>query len=121
LATILSAAFLSACEPPPQPEAVAGPLPKQICSKVAEGIKKLAETPMFEHNGPAQATLAEEIWLPMEAPQRDQIVQLLAFDAACKSASPPAEQQVTIRSETGRLLVERIVETRPDLGTLLQD
>jgi hypothetical protein len=61
----------------------------------------------------------EAAWLAASPTDRDQIGQLLAFHAACQVKAPPREQSVTIRSEFGRILTQRLVETNVDpLGIL---
>lgn len=114
--------LLAACDAPAPPTAMAaGPLPKQVCKKVSDGLTQMSATAMFEYNSAGEATMAEEVWLPMSPPQRDQLAQLLAFHAACQQENAPAEQKVVIRSETGRPLLDRVVETQADISSLIAE
>ena len=114
--------FLAACDAGDLPEAShGGPLPKKICNEVNAGLAKLQSGAPFEYDAKGEATVEEQIWIPMPTAQRDQIAQMLAFHVACQSQNPAAEQKVTIRAETGRVLLDRIVETRPDIGALIEE
>lgn len=122
LILLLSICAVAACDAPPEPQPMnVGPLPRKICNEVSEGLSQLSKTSIFEYDAAGEATMPQEGWIPLPPDQKDQIAQLLAFHAACQAKNAPAEQKVVIKSETGHVLLDRIVETRPDLGSLVQD
>ena len=90
-------------EPPPSR------LPAKICADVGSALAKIRQQAGIDIQGPAEATIAEAGWLAVGAPQRDRIVTLLAFGAACDSPAPQREITVTIRNEFGRSLMQRTV------------
>ena len=119
--TALAALALTGCgeaEQPPPP--TAAPLPAQVCNQAREALDKLSRAGAFEYSADGQATLDEAVWLPMAPGQRDALAQALGFHAACQSR-PSRETSVTIKSETGRVLSQRVVETSADLSTALQE
>lgn len=118
-------ALLAGCDRQPAGQLpdtrVMAPLPAKVCSQARDALAKLKGKPGIEISGPAEATVEDQIWLQLGAPGRDQLAQLLAYDAACASSNAPREQQVTIRSQFGTVLMQRIVETGVDLSQILDD
>ncbi len=96
-------------------------LPDKLCKQVAEGMAQLKQSGGFVSNMPGEASLDEEVWMRMDEPQREQMLNLVAYDAACKAEEPAREQSAVIRSEYGRVLSERVVETSADLSQFLKD
>lgn len=121
LLLLVSVAACDRLAAPEEPKAPVARLPAQVCSQARDGLEKLKESGGLTYSGQGEATLEEEAWLRLDGPARDQLVQLLAYDAACKAAVPPAEQTATVRNETGRVLAERVVETSADLSGMVQE
>jgi hypothetical protein len=94
------------------------PLPKQVCTQAREAIDKLSESGGFVYAGNGEGTIEEAAWLQLDPPSREQLEQVLAYDAACSAKEPPAEQTATIRNEGGRVLSQRVIETSADLSRL---
>jgi hypothetical protein len=115
------AALLAGCEQ--EPEIVvnaSGPMkpPEQVCAQAREAMAKLDSEAGLRSDGNGAATIMEEAWLQMGAGAREQVVQLVGYDAACRADRASAEQTVTIRSEYGRVMVQQVVETSADLSRL---
>ena len=93
-------------------------LPAELCKQAADGITKLNETGGFHYAGAGEGTLEEQAWLQMREPQRDQLLNLLAVDAACTAEQPVNEATARVRNEGGRVLSERVIQTSADLSSL---
>ena len=93
-------------------------LPDQLCKQASDGIKKLNESGGFHYAGAGEGTLEEQAWLQMSEPQREQLLNLLAVDAACTSEQPVAEATARVRNEGGRTLSERVIQTSADLSSI---
>jgi hypothetical protein len=110
----LAALLLAGCEEQPKlavdTSAAAKP-PEQACAQIRQGIETLRSDAGLETDGKGGATMMEEAWLALDGGTKDQMVQLLGFDAACRAEQPLPEQKVTIRSEYGRVMVEQTVST----------
>ncbi len=92
---------------------IAARLPASICARTAAELKKLADGGL--QVGPkGEARLEEAAWLAIPQAQRDQLLQLLAFDAACAAPEPSLEQTATVRNEVGRILAQQVVTTTAD-------
>lgn len=118
--TALLCLVLSACFDVPSTPKKAMRLPDQVCSQVREAIEKLDEG-TFQLTKPGEAVMPDQAWLELPPEARNQLAQLIGYDAACRASEPSLEQTVVIRSEVGRVITERTVETNPDLSTLLKD
>lgn len=94
-------------------------VPEQVCRQATNGLEQLKQSGGFVLNAAGEATLDEQAWMRMDGRQRDQLVQLVAYDAACKGAEPVKEQNAVIRSEYGRVLTEQVVEIAPDASAIL--
>jgi hypothetical protein len=99
-------------------KAPAAPLPKQVCTQAREAIDKLSEGGGFVYAGNGEGTIEEAAWLQLDPPSREQLEQVLAYDAACSAKEPSAEQTAIIRNEGGRVLSQRVIETSADLSRL---
>jgi hypothetical protein len=122
LSPLLLLASLAACDPQykaEEPKLPVARLPPQVCSQAQGGLEKLKESGGLTYNGQGEATLEEEAWMRLDQGAREQLVQLVAYDAACKAAVPPAEQSATVRNEAGRVLSQRVVETSADVSGLI--
>jgi hypothetical protein len=110
----LAALLLAGCEEQPKlvvdTSAAAKP-PPEACAQVSKGIEALRAEAGVETDGKGGATIMEEAWLRLDGGAKDQMTQLLGFDAACRAEQPSPEQKVTIRSEYGRVMVEQTVST----------
>jgi hypothetical protein len=95
-------------------------LPDQLCQQATQGMEQLKQSGGFVSSTPGEATLDEEVWMRMDEGQREQMLKLVAYDAACKAEEPAREQSAVIRSEYGRVLSERVVETSADLSQILK-
>ena len=124
LSPLLLLASVAACDTQftaEEPKLAVTRLPEQVCNQARDGLEKLKESGGLTYNGQGEATLDEEAWMRLDERSRDQLVQLVAYDAACKAASPPGEQSATVRNEAGRVLSQRVVETSADLSGLVQE
>jgi len=124
LSALFLLASLGACDgqtAAEEPELPVARLPAQTCNQARDGLEKLKESGGLTYNGQGEATLDEEAWMRLDQRARDQLVQLVAYDAACKAAVPPAEQSATVRNESGRVLSQRVVETSADLSGLVRE
>lgn len=92
--------------------------PEQVCGQARQAIEKLASDAGVQSDGKGGATIMESAWLEMGEGSREQVIQLVGFDAACRSEQPSGEQNVTIRSEYGRVMVQQVVETSNPLTRL---
>jgi hypothetical protein len=120
--SILLLLALAACDSQyaaEEPKAPVARLPAEVCKQASEGLSALKESGGFTYAGAGEGALEEQAWLQMSEPQRDQLLQLLAYDAACTAKEPPADATATIRNETGRILSQRVVETSADLSKVL--
>jgi hypothetical protein len=122
-AAALAALCLAGCDAQPDSGAgrAAAKLPAKVCAQAREAVEKLVAQGGVEVDGKGGATVMEEAWIPMGADRRDQLVQLLGYDAACRASEPSIEQKVTIRNEYGRVMSDRIVETGVDISALLEE
>ena len=93
-------------------------LPEKVCDEARLGMEKLKEGGI-DQKKPGEVTMVEQAWLELPAAQREQMTQLIAFDAACRADEPSAEQEVIVRSEFGRVMAQEIVTTTADLSDLL--
>ena len=117
-------ASLGACDGQDQaaePKLPVARLPAQTCNQARDGLEKLKESGGLTYTGQGEATLDEEAWMRLDEGAREQLVQLVAYDAACKAPVPPAEQSATVRNEAGRVLSQRVVETSADLSGLVSE
>ena len=115
---------LGACEQ--QPDPLAGTQtptkpPKEVCAQVTKAMERLTTDGGMEADGQAGATMMEEAWLRLDQKGRDQVMQVLAFDAACRAPEASREQMVRVRSEYGRVMAEQIVETSADFTQLAEE
>ena len=117
----LAALLLAGCEEQPElvvnTSAAAKP-PEQACTQVRQGIETLRADAGLETDGKGGATIMEEAWLKLDPGAKEQMIQLVGYDAACRAAEPSSEQNVTIRSEYGRPMVQQVVETGTDFSRL---
>ncbi|QAY77058.1 hypothetical protein [Sphingosinicella sp. BN140058] len=114
---------LAGCDQPQeQPAApLLGSLPADLCVKVKASVARLVKTAVMESDGAGSATIEETAWLSLGKSGQDRLVQALAFEAVCNARAAPATQEVTVRNEGGRILVNRIVEIAPDQGAIFED
>lgn len=122
-AIALTAFLLTGCGDAPAgslPEEKAyAPPPRQVCAKTGEAIAQLKGRRGIELGAPGEAIVEEAVWLGMGEAGRDQFAQLLAHGVACGQKDPPSEQQVTVRSPYGAVLMQRVVQTGIDLSGAL--
>ena len=120
-AMVLAAALAAGCDQ--EPELVvnaAAPMkpPEQVCAQAREAMAKLEADAGLQSDGKGGATIMEEAWLRLDAGMKEQMIQLVGYDAACRADEPSREQTVTIRSEYGRPMVQQVVETSTDFSRL---
>jgi hypothetical protein len=118
LASLAACGGQNAAEEPNLPVAR---LPAQTCNQAKSGLEKLKESGGLTYTGGGEATMDEEAWMRLDEGAREQLVQLVAYDTACKAAVPPAEQSATVRNEAGRVLSQRVVETSATLPGAVGD
>ena len=118
LSPVLLLASLGACDrqnAAEEPKLPVARLPAQTCNQAREGLEKLKDSGGLTYTGQGDATLDEETWMRLDERAREQLVELVAYDAACKAPVPPAEQSATVRNDAGRVLSQRVVETNATL------
>jgi hypothetical protein len=120
---LLSGLALAGCDAPQQPESapLIGELPADLCAKVKASVARLVKSAVMESDGAGHATIDEGAWIAMGKSSQDRLAQGLALEAACNAKAAPATQMVTVRSDSGRVLVERIVEIAPDQGEIFEE
>ena len=106
---------------PPEAPALIGELPKKLCAQAAESLEKAGKSGAFESDGRGGATINQDAWVVMGAEGQDSLTQTLAVDAACRAGTVPKEQQVSVRSEEGQTLSNRIVEIAPDAKIFFEE
>ncbi|MFN3944197.1 MAG: hypothetical protein ACK4K7_04640 [Allosphingosinicella sp.] len=113
--------LLAACGETPTfntAETAAAPLPEQACADVRKALGELStRVGIVYENG--EATIENTVWMQLGGAAQDQIVQALAVEAACGQDSPPREQRVLVRDETGRTITDRTVPVAADLSDLV--
>ena len=119
LLTLLAA--LAACHKAPEaPQPLDGPVPAQICNETKKALDGLGAQGGVEFTDKGEATVEHAIWLNMTPDQRDSIARALAFRAGCASGRQSKEQEVTIRSEEGMVLMHLFVSTKVDVQSVLE-
>ncbi|HEX5182521.1 MAG TPA: hypothetical protein VFW19_05140 [Allosphingosinicella sp.] len=114
--TLPIVALLAAChKPPPPPKPLDGPIPAQICAEVTKSLDQLEKSDGVDITGKGEAMIEQAAWFEMAPEQRDAFAQALAYQAGCASGRQSAQQEVTIRSEDGTLLMHRFVSTEINL------
>ena len=114
--------LLAACGGAPAPETKqAVRLPEKTCSDAREGLAALEANATLDQDGAGSATIFQEAWLQIPAGQRETIANSLAVVAACAAPEPVAEQEVTITSETGTVLMRRTVELAVDPAAMFEE
>jgi len=118
---LLTAAALAACHKAPEPpKALDGPIPAKICSETKKALDTLAGQGGVDLTDKGEATVERGIWLAMPPEQRDSLARALAFRAGCTSGRQSQEQEVTIRSEDGMVMMHRFFSTRVDIQSVLE-
>jgi hypothetical protein len=117
---LLTLAILAACHKAPEPpQALDGPIPAQICTETKKALDALTAQGGTDFTDKGEATVEHAIWLTMAPDQRDALARALAFRAGCAAGRQSKEQEVTIRSEEGMVLMHRFVSTRTDVQSVL--
>src|SRR3954451_3574746 len=102
---ILLAAVVACHKAPEAPKPIEGPIPAQICSETKKALDTLAAQGGTEFTDKGEATVEHAIWLSMASDQRDSLARALAFRAGCASGRQSKEQEITIRSDEGMVLM----------------
>ena len=114
-------ALVAAChKAPPPPATDVGPIPASVCAQVKKSLDQLKSAGGIEITDKAEATVEQEIWLNMNDDQRSGFANALAFRAACASGHQSDDQEVTIRSDEGMVLMHRFVSTRVDPESVME-
>jgi hypothetical protein len=112
---------LAAChQAPPPPEPYEGPIPAQLCAQVKKSLDTLSAQGGMDFDDKGAGTIEHPIWLAMATEQRDSVARALAFRAGCASGRQSKEQEVTIRSEEGVVLMHRYVSTKVDPQSMIE-
>lgn len=107
------------CEAPQvDQQQTAMPLPEQACEQAREGLEGLKEQAALVY-ADGEATIDNMTWMQMGEAGRDQLVRLLAIDAACAAETPPRDQEVIVRDETGRTITRQTVPVAFDIRDLV--
>ena len=119
--SLLILAALAACHKAPEaPQLIESPIPAQICSETKKALDTLSAGGGVEFTDKGEATVEHAIWLAMVPDQRDAIARGLAFRAGCVSGRQSKQQEITIRSEDGMVLMHRFVSTSTDPQSMLE-
>jgi hypothetical protein len=86
-----------------------------VCAEADQAVARVAKTAMFESGRDGSATISQEAWLITPAASKTDLAKALAYEAACRSASPQSEQEVIIKNEFGQVLLRRFVRVAPEL------
>ena len=114
-------ALLGAChKAPAPPQRLDGPIPAQVCTETKKALDALTAHGGVDFTDKGEGTIEHGVWLAMSPEQRDSIATALAFRAGCASGRQSKEQEVTIRSEDGMVLMHRFVSTRTDVQSVLE-
>ncbi len=111
-----AAGLLSSCQKAPEPknaEVNIALLPPKLCASSRDALRALGNKAVLTFDDEGNGTIELNVWLSTEAAGRESIGQALALHAACSARSPPTEQTVRVRSETGRVLMERAFQIAP--------
>jgi hypothetical protein len=93
------------------------PPPAQLCAQSAEALKQLGSKGALDYDDQGNATVPQEIWMSM-GDQHNKFAQTLALHAACVNPDGKRERKVLIRNESGVILMEAMIPTNLDLGSL---
>jgi hypothetical protein len=121
MGSIALAAMLAGCDQEPELTVnAAGPMkpPEQVCAQARQAMEKLESEAGLQSDGKGGATIMEEAWLRLDPRAKEQMIELVGYDSACRASQPSREQNVTIRSEYGRPMVQQVVETGTDFSRL---
>ena len=114
---------LAACqgEPPPDMnQTAAGPPPAELCAEIKKNLKGFEGDLSIDYNDKGEATVEQAAWMTMSPENHADLAQTLGFVAACASGRQSDAQPVSIRNESGRMLLETTVSTRVDLRSILK-
>ena len=119
-AILLSASLLSACgfDETQAPTPAAEPLPKEVCAQSKQAVERLEKSGGLVLNSPTDAVMMQQAWLELTPAARDALLTAMALAATC-AGEPRLEQEVTVHSDTGTLLVRRVVQTSYSLADAL--
>ena len=113
------AGLLASCDfeqaAPPTPTQ----LPDKMCQDAKTALDALRKAAAIEYNDQGEATIGQEVWLPMKPEQRDQLAVALAVNASCAAGQTSSDQRILIRGDSGMVLMDRIVSTTPNLMDLV--
>ena len=119
---LMGTGLIAACQPEPEAPPPPQRLPAAVCEKAREGLERLSKSGgAFRYDAQGEATIEQASWLGLDHYQRDGLGQALALHAACGADEPPREQTITIRSEYGTVLTQRVVETSVDVSQILKE
>jgi len=91
--------------------------PAQLCAKAADALKQIGAKGAIDYDDQGSATIPQDLWMAM-GDKHASFAQTLALHAACTHPDGKAERKVVIRNESGVILMEAMVPTTVDLGTL---
>jgi hypothetical protein len=127
LLTAFPLLFLAACNsqsPSAQTDPLEGvnvpPPPAQFCARAKKMLEDLGTKGAIDYDDQGQATVPQDIWMGM-GEQHSRFAEMLAVHAACAHPDGKAERQVTIRNETGGILMDASIRTATDLGPLMEE
>jgi hypothetical protein len=118
---LLLAACSSEPEADPADDMPGAPPPPQLCEQSRKALEAIGAKAGIDYDDRGEGIVAQEAWLRMQAAQRSQFAQLLAFHAACAHPDGAGERRIVIRNEWGNVVVERIVPTAVGLGTVPEE
>lgn len=115
--------FLAAAschDAPAPPQRIEGPIPRKLCTEVKGALDSIAAQGGFDYKDNGEATIEQAAWLGMGEDQRDSVAHALGFHASCAAGRQNEAQEIAIRNDVGLVLMRRLVDTRVDPMTLLQ-
>ncbi|HEY0112190.1 MAG TPA: hypothetical protein VGB59_03450 [Allosphingosinicella sp.] len=114
------AATLSSCDSQSAPaEAPPAPLPAEVCRQVKGGLEKLADTAGLVFNDVGEMTIERQVWLAFPETKRAQMARILAIHASCVGGGKSREIDVTVRDESGTVLMGQLVKTSSEIEDAL--
>ena len=115
-AATLAALLLAGCgpEPAPEPERPARRPPEQACEQARAELERQSRGASFLFEESGEAMIEHARWIRLSEAQRDALIQPLATLAACAAPQPVREVEITVRSETGTVILQRRIRPSTD-------
>jgi hypothetical protein len=119
---LAAAALLASCGFPAEekPVVAAERLPQAVCDRAKAAVAELTDKGALVLNTPTDGVMSQEAWVPVPANAKEAMMNAIGLAATC-AGEPQLEQEVTIHSEFGDLMMRRIVKTSFSAGDALAE